>query len=224
MHQCNLCYNFQISGIGGCGQQHGTVYLKMGFQEKLKNLDYSQNLVANLRTSFSVKQSPIWMDSSTSKYCEEMEEAFSGPDRLATVTGSRAYCRFSAHQIYKIAFENREYFNETERIMLVSNFIPTMLTGSYIPIEYSDGSGMNLFDIYNKKWVSDLVTLYGIDIRPKLGEPESLTKFKPRDISKYFVKRYGFRSDCKISLFTGDNPSTLAGLLLHNNDIILSLG
>lgn len=36
--------------------------------------------------------------------------------------------------------------------------------------------------------------------------------------------RYGFSKDCCVIAATGDNPSTLAGLKLHEGDLAVSLG
>ena len=43
-------------------------------------------------------------------------------------------------------------------------------------------------------------------------------------ISQYMVKEHGFNPDCKIVAFTGDNPASLAGMRLEEEDIALSLG
>ena len=40
---------------------------------------------------FSIPNSPIWMDSSTSADCRRLEEACGGPQEVANRTGSRAY-------------------------------------------------------------------------------------------------------------------------------------
>lgn len=60
-------------------QQHGSVYWQKGAQETLKKLDPSQFLHEQLSHSFSVTNSPIWMDSSTTKQCRELEDAVGGP-------------------------------------------------------------------------------------------------------------------------------------------------
>uniref|UniRef100_A0A3Q2QE38 Xylulose kinase n=1 Tax=Fundulus heteroclitus TaxID=8078 RepID=A0A3Q2QE38_FUNHE len=41
--------------------------------------------------SFSVQDSPVWMDSSSSQQCQDLQEAAGGAVRLAEITGSRAY-------------------------------------------------------------------------------------------------------------------------------------
>lgn len=60
-------------------QQHGSVYWQKGADETLRNLDPSQFLHQQLATSFSVPNSPVWMDCSTSKQCKKLEEAVGGP-------------------------------------------------------------------------------------------------------------------------------------------------
>ena len=56
----------------------------------------------------------------------------------------RAYERFTGNQIAKICENNKEAYNNTERIQLVSSFVTTLLAGNKTPIDASDGSGMNL--------------------------------------------------------------------------------
>ena len=217
-----------VVGIGGCAQQHGTVYTKHGFLSSLQSLDSSLPLASQLKGQFSIPNSPIWMDSSTVKYCKEMEKAFGGATNLSQHTGSSAHPRFSAHQINKILCESPEKYDITERILLISNFVCSLLVGNYMAIDYSDGSGMNLLNIFNKKWIEELSTLYdNKNVTEKIGDPAPTIQEpgeKPAFISSYFVKRYGFDKGCKIARFTGDNPATVVGMFLNANDIILSLG
>lgn len=43
-------------------------------------------------------------------------------------------------------------------------------------------------------------------------------------ISQYMIKRYNFASDCEVVAFTGDNPASLIGMRLRDNDVAISLG
>ncbi len=52
-------------------KQHGSVYWAVGSSEKLWNMS---NLSLDLENAFSVLESPIWMDSSTTAECRVLEE------------------------------------------------------------------------------------------------------------------------------------------------------
>lgn len=77
----------QIAAISGSGQQHGSVYWAKGARERLAKLQPNQPLAVQLKDCFSLPDCPIWMDSSTSKQCAELEAAVGGAQAMATMTG-----------------------------------------------------------------------------------------------------------------------------------------
>ena len=79
------------------------------------------------------------MDSSTTSYCKILEEKVGGAEKVAEISGSRAYERFTGNQIQKVFATKPDVYNSTERISLVSSMIATMLCGHYAPIDVSDG-------------------------------------------------------------------------------------
>lgn len=120
-------------------QQHGSVYWRKGAQKVLSTVDPTKFLFLQLANCFSVQDSPVWMDFSTHSYCDTMEKKLGGPQvicmsnlqrivifcnlpvdvcvmlqRLADLTGSRAYERFTGHQIAKVVSEKAELYFNTE--------------------------------------------------------------------------------------------------------------
>lgn len=213
----------KVLAISGAGQQHGSVYWKTGAQNTLRQLDPVKPLHQQLQDSFSVADSPIWMDASTTTQCQQLETAVGGPMRLAEITGARGFERYTGNQIMKISQTQPDAYSKTERISLVSSFAATLFCGDYAPIDYSDGSGMNLLDIVNKSWSQECLKACGENLAEKLGEPVPSHSVVGK-ISKYFVDRYGFSPACQVVAFTGDNPASLAGLAPREGDAIVSLG
>ncbi|XP_076985893.1 xylulose kinase isoform X2 [Tamandua tetradactyla] len=217
-------FNFsQVLAMSGAGQQHGSVYWKEGASQVLTNLSPDLPLHQQLEACFSIVDCPVWMDSSTTAQCRQLEAAVGGAQALSCLTGSRAYERFTGNQIAKIYQQNPEAYSHTERISLVSSFAASLFLGSYSPIDYSDGSGMNLLQIRDKVWSQVCLAACAPHLEEKLGPPVPSCSVVGA-ISSYFVQRYGFHSGCKVVAFTGDNPASLAGMRLEEGDIAVSLG
>ncbi|KAF7708882.1 xylulose kinase [Silurus meridionalis] len=213
----------RVKAISGSGQQHGSVYWKKGARTTLQSLNPGGYLHSLLQDCFAVQDSPVWMDSSSAEQCKSLECAVGGAQQLADITGSRAYERFTANQIAKIYQLQEERYNETERISLVSSFAASLFLGDYAAVDYSDGSGMNLLDIFTKKWSEPCLKATAPHLEEKLGNPTPPTAVLGF-VSSYFVKRFGMSEDCKVVAFTGDNPGSLAGMRLQEGDIAVSLG
>ena len=133
-----------IAAIGGAGQQHGSVYLATpiaGLGEGVSPLR------DRIRPLLSRKTAPIWMDTSTSAECAEIARAMGGDETVVRLSGSRAIERFTGPQIRKFWKESPRDYERTGRIQLVSSFIASVLAGESVPIEFGDGSGMNLLDL-----------------------------------------------------------------------------
>lgn len=118
----------------------------------LPTLDFEKPLVEQLGDAFSVKDSPIWMDCSTTEQCRAIEKAVGGALELSKLTGSCAHERYVGPQIRKIFEKQPEVYKVTERISLVSSFMTSLLIGGHASIDHTDGAGMNLMDIKLKAW------------------------------------------------------------------------
>ena len=213
-----------IRAISGSGQQHGSVYLNAQAESVIGGLDAERSLVEQIRGIFSRQVSPIWMDSSTNSQCRSIAAAVGGDERLAEITGSRAFERFTGPQVKKFVETEPRAYEETARIHLVSSFLATLLAGKDAPIDPGDGAGMNLMNLASKQWDAEALRATA----PGLGE--RLPAIAPSDaivgtLSNYWVERYGFSPSTRVATWSGDNPCSLIGVgLVETGRAAISLG
>ncbi|KAH6619949.1 hypothetical protein C7974DRAFT_457760 [Boeremia exigua] len=219
----------KVQGISGAGMQHGTVFWSHDAEKLLANLDPGRSLLDQLEGAFSYPFSPNWQDASTQKQVEAFDAALGGPENLAQATGSKAHHRFSGPQILRFHDKHPDAYKATSRISLVSSFLASLFLGAIAPIDISDVTGTNLWDIPRGEWHPDLLALAGGStggsaLHSKLGSvsPDGGAVFG--SISPYFTSRYGFPATTAVVAFTGDNPSTILALPLRSSDAIVSLG
>ncbi|CCD24533.1 xylulokinase NDAI_0D02190 [Naumovozyma dairenensis CBS 421] len=233
MKYVNSGFNLgKVKAISGSAQQHGSVYWTTEADFLLQSLsdNHDKSLLSVLApNAFSWELSPNWQDHSTGSQCTEFEKKVGGPKQLASLTGSKAHYRFTGPQIMKFVGKNPEGYERTKTISLVSNFLSSILCGKLVPLEEADACGMNLYDIKEHKFDEGCLSLIDKDtnnIRRKLMDPPTRCP-EPiclGNISQYFVKKYGFQSNCSIYPITGDNLATICSLPLKTNDILVSLG
>ena len=197
----------KVTGIGGSGQQHGSVYLTAASTAILANLDPAKSLVEQLTPAFSRATAPIWMDSSTSAQCAELTAAI-GP-RLQTDTGSPAIERFTGPQILKFAQADPAGYAATAHIHLVSSFMASVLTGGHAPIDFGDGAGMNLLNLHTLTWDPAICAATAPGLLEKLP-PAVPTATVIGKLAPYFAK-FGFGPAVAVAAWTGDNPASLVG-------------
>ncbi|KAK9448083.1 uncharacterized protein V1518DRAFT_334088 [Limtongia smithiae] len=222
----------KVKCISGAGQQHGSVFWSEDAESMLASLDSEKTLAEQLDgRQFSHDMSPNWQDHSTGKECDAIEDTLGGPEKIAQLTGSKAHHRFTGPQIMRFRTLHPEKYDKTWRISLVSSFFASILLGKIAPIDVSDVCGMNLWDIPNSKWNDEIVRLVAggteagkVELLRKLGEVELDGGKDLGPISNYYVRRFGFSSDCFITPVTGDNPATILALPLRPLDVIVSLG
>ncbi|MFW9782710.1 MAG: xylulokinase [Candidatus Heimdallarchaeota archaeon] len=214
----------QIKAISGSGQQHGTVYLNRSFEKTLQSLNPKISLKEQLRDAFSRETSPIWMDSSTYKQCQEIRHKLGGLKPTIKITGSNTFERFSGPQIRKFYQENPEAYAKTSIIHLVSSFLASVLLGRNAPIDHGDGAGMNLMNIKTKLWDRRALEATAPNLGKKL--PLLCNSYNICGvISPYFVERYGFSPDTRIIAWSGDNPNSLIGVgITGKGKAAISLG
>lgn len=219
--QCDLS---QIGAICGAGQQHASVYLNGSWPGVLAGLSPERSLASQIEPCLSRKTSPIWMDTSTGAECAEISAAVGGPDVVCSKSGSIAIERFSGPQIRRFLKKDPEGYSRTESIHLVSSFLCSVLCGCNAPIDTGDGAGMNLLNVKEWSWDADLLDATAPDLEQRLpavvgGGSTAGT------VADYFVQKFGFSTGTPITVFTGDNPSSLVGMgASRQGRLVISLG
>lgn len=238
----------RIASVSGSAQQHASVYWTKGFALKacmdaavaISTTKTQPSLVELLKgydqkSPFYLKHGPSWMDSSTTAFCEALENEMGGPQRVAEISGSRAYERFTGNQIAKRIHDDPNFLEGVGRIALVSSMLTSLLCGEYTPIDESDGSGMNLLDVRSRQWSPELIKATTKHNTTAVNAPKLLEAALGSEIAKsyhtvgvihpYFQNKFGFAPDCVVVPFSGDNPCTLAGIgLAEPGDVGISLG
>ena len=213
-----------IRAVAGSGQQHGTVYLNDSAATALGGLQATRSLAEQLAGCLSRATAPIWMDTSTTAQCREIEDGVGGREVLLDLTGNTAFERFSGPQIRKFWQDDPDGYGDTACICLVSSFVASILAGKLVPVDAGDASGTNLMDIRSRQWSPAALEATAPDLAARLL-PVAPSSQVAGPISPYFVEKFDFAADCQVLPFSGDNPCSLIGLgLVTPGQVALSLG
>ena len=217
-----------IVAINTSGQQHGHVYLNRNAANIFSNLQPAENSRLELKTLlagvFSYFTAPIWMTANTVAQTNHVREAVGGKTQMIERSGSDAPLRFTGTVIRRVAEQSSRDYAATEKIQLISSFIPAVLSGNTsVPIDTGNACGMSLMNYRDKVWDAELIAATAQEIPggseglleklPELAPPDSVVG----NIATYFVEKYGFHQECSIIAGSGDNPQAkvpVAGDLL----------
>lgn len=195
----------RLRAISGSAQQHGSVYCG------------AAPAILTRATS------PIWLDSSTTEECAQIEAAVGGSGSLARLTGSRAFPRFTGPQIRKFARQDPEGYARTGCIHLVSSYLASRLIGHHSPVDHADGSGMNLMDLRAGTWSARALDATAPGLREKL--PPLVPSATVIGSLHESWQTHSDLPPSKIVAWSGDNPSSLVGTgLVSEGRLGISLG
>lgn len=121
-------------------------------------------------------------------------------------------------QIRSLVELRPDCYHNCERISLMSSFAASMFTSKIVDTEWVDAGSMNLLDIISRTWDQSPLEAVGPDRVSKLGTPVSGTTVVGL-VSEYMQERHGFKANCVVAAFRGDNPSSLAGVAMKPGDI-----
>ena len=213
----------ELAAIAGSAQQHGSVYLSAAAAGRLAALDPARPLAGQLDGIFSRPVAPIWMDVSAAEECAEITAAMGGDRRLAELTGSRAFERFTGPQIRKYFKQDPDGYAATDRVHMISSFMASLLAGRHAPLDPGDASGMNLMDLATHAWLPDALAATAPDLERRLP-PVVPSWSVVGALGPYWQRRYGLPA-ARVVVWSGDNSCSLIGTgLVHPGQLTISLG
>lgn len=177
----------KICGIGLSGQMHGLVML-----------DEHDAVIRN---------AIIWCDGRTTAECREIEER-AGRERLIEITANPALEGFTASKILWVEKHEPDNYKRCKHILLPKDYIRLKLTGMYAT-EVSDASGMQLLDIKNRCWSSEICEKLDIDqsLLAKLYESPDVTGY----VTDEAAEATGLTPGIPVAGGAGDNAAAAIG-------------
>ena len=131
----------EVKGLGLTGQMHGSVFL-----------DGNNDVL---------RPALLWCDQRTAAQCEAITEKV-GEARLLEMVSNPALTGFTAPKILWLRENEPENYEKVRKILLPKDYIRWVLTGEY-GTDVADASGTLLFDVKNRRWHTELMSILGID-------------------------------------------------------------
>ena len=176
-----------VVSLGISGQMHGLVML-----------DKDGNVL---------RPSIIWCDQRTQAECDEIHEKV-GKEKLISITANPALTGFTLSKIMWVRKHEPEVYAKCRHILLPKDYVRYMLTGDYAT-EVSDASGMQVLDVPNRRWSSELLGILNIDeaLLAKVYESPEVTGH----VSSEAAALTGLSADTLVVGGAGDNAAAAVG-------------
>lgn len=209
----------EIVAVNVSGQQHGHLYLNRSAPSafaRLKSRESARDELSTLLSGiFSYGTAPIWKTANTGTQADAIRTRLGGKVAVLEATGSDSPLRFTGTVVRRVGEEFPSAYEATDRIQLISSFIPAVLCGDAdTPWDYGNSCGTSLMDYRKREFTDQLIEAVGGDLvggaaalrekLPALVAPDS----RVGRIAAYFVEKYGFDPSCAVMAGSGDNPQT----------------
>jgi xylulokinase len=112
----------------------------------------------------------IWADMRAVAEAQSIVDGV-GMERAYAITGHRASSSYSGAKILWIRNHEPDIFRQAHKFLHAKDFIVARLTGNFVT-DYSDASGMNLYDLKACEWSDEILDSIGLD-RGQLPELHS---------------------------------------------------
>ena len=149
----------------------------------------------------------IWADQRAVKEADLVAER-AGAERVYEITGHRVGPSYSAAKILWIKENEPDTFARAARFHHAKDYIIMRLTGAQVT-DYSDASGMNLFDLASHDWSDGILDAVGLD-RSVLPEPRPATDVAG-ELKPDVADECGLRAGTPVVIGGGDGSCAAVG-------------
>jgi len=144
-----------VKGIGLTGQMHGSVFL-----------DKDNKVLRN---------AILWCDQRTAKQCDDIT-AKVGAEKLIQMVCNPALTGFTAPKILWLRDHEPAVYDSVAKVLLPKDYVRFELTGEFAT-DMADASGTLLFDVKNRMWHKELLSMLDIPLEfmPRAYEGPEVT-------------------------------------------------
>lgn len=176
-----------VEGISFGGQMHGLVIL-----------DENDHVI---------RPAILWNDGRTTKECDYLNNTI-GREKVSSYTANMALTGFTAPKILWVKENEPENFAKINKIMLPKDYIAYMISGVHCT-DVSDASGMLLFDVKNRRWSQEMLSIVGVkeEQLAKVFESYEVVGTLREDVAK----KLGLNPSVKVIAGAGDNAAGAVG-------------
>lgn len=191
----------QVRGIGLTGQMHGSVFLD----------EHNEVLRPAL----------LWCDQRTARQCEDITVKV-GEARLIEMVCNPALTGFTAPKILWLRDNEPAVYERVRKVLLPKDYIRFVLTGEFAT-DVSDASGTLLFDVKNRCWHRELLSL--LDIDPSFLPPSHEGPEVTGHLSKDAAAKTGLPAGIPVVAGGGDQAANGVGCgIVRKGVVSASLG
>ena len=154
-----------------------------------------------------LRSSIIWADQRSIRQTQDIKERI-GEDEVYKITGHRISSTYSGAKIMWVRDNQREIFEQTYKFLHAKDYIIYKLTNKFVT-DYSDASGMNLFDIKEKQWSKEMLNVTRIPLEklPSLHTSIDIAG----EVTKKASEEVGLKEGTPVVLGGGDGPCAAVG-------------
>ncbi|MEA1964853.1 MAG: xylulokinase [Candidatus Aerophobetes bacterium] len=154
-----------------------------------------------------LRDSIIWADGRSVKQAQFLLDKI-GDEEGYHITGHRFFSSYSAPKIMWVKENEPEVFKKAYKFLHTKDYIIHHLTGKFAT-DYSDASGMNLFDLNKREWSEEI--LQAADIPEEtLPEPHPST-YVAGEVTETASQATGLKKGTPVVMGGGDGPCAAVG-------------